>query len=119
MGTAIDDSNADIATLNRRNTQAEYTVRQVRVVLHVIVGPLNMQGEIIICCYLLHRLLRHQFPLVEALQLQIVDTIGKEFASCLMQMATIHFCNLFAYDFSCIMGNYLNTFMKASATVSL
>ena len=105
MGTAIDDSNADIATLNRRNTQAEYTVRQVRVVLHVIVGPLTMQGEIIICCYLLHRLLSSQFPLVEYLRLQVVDTINKDFESFSLQMGTIHRCTVFACDVPCIIGN--------------
>ena len=36
-----------------------------------------------------------------------------------LQMATSHHCTAFAYDVSCIIGNYLNACMKASATVSL
>ena len=78
-----------------------------------------MQWEVGTCCYLLHRFLGPQCPLVEALWLQVVDTIDEDFALFCLQMGTNHRCTAFTYDVSCIMGNYLYACVKVSETVSL
>ena len=84
-----------------------------------IVGPLTTHREVGKFCYLLHRLLGPQCPLVEALRPQAVDAIDEEYAYFSLQMAKSHHCTLFAYDVSCIIGNYLNAYVKALATVLL
>ena len=74
-------------------------------VLRVIVGPLNMQREVGTFCYLLHRLLGPQGPLVDDVRLHVVDTINKDFALFSLHMGTSHRCTVFAYDVPCIIGN--------------
>ena len=51
--------------------------------------------------------------------MQVVDALNEEFSSFSLQMATIHRCIDFAYDISCITGNYLNAFVKVSAMALL
>ena len=119
VGTAISASDADMAAINRRNSQANQIVRTLRVVLQYIVGTLTMHWEVVTCCYLLHRLLGPQCLLVEALQLQVVNTLEKKFALFLLQISMSYRCTAFAYDVSCIIGNYLNACVKVLATVSL
>ena len=58
VGADIATFDAEMATLDERNTKADQIVRAARVVLWVIIGPLTMQREVGTCCYLLHRLLR-------------------------------------------------------------
>ena len=74
-------------------------------VLWVVVEPLTTQREVGTCCYLLHRLPRHQHILVEALCYQVIDAINEDFSLFSLQMATGHCCTAFAYDVSCIIGN--------------
>ena len=119
MGAAINVSDADMAATYGRNSQANHIVRAERVVLRVISGPLTTQREVVTFCYLLHCLLGTQGSLCKALKLQIINTIDEKFDFFLIQMATIHRCTAFAYDVSCIMGDYLNYFVKALAMVLL
>ena len=119
VGYAISASNANIAALDGRNTQAKQIVRATCVILRVIVRPLTMQWDVGTCCYILHRLLRPQCPLVESLCFQVIDKIDKYFSLFALKMGTIHRCTEFAYDVSCIIGTYLNACMKASENVSI
>ena len=77
VGAAIAASDADMAALDGRNDQADQISQTVRVILRVVVGPLTTQREVGICCYLLHRLLGPQCPLVESLRSQVIDAIDK------------------------------------------
>ena len=119
MGVAITASDGYMAALDGRNYQADQIVQATHVVLRVIAGPLIPQREVRTLCYLLHRLLGPQFPLVESLQPYIAGAIDEEFSSFSMQITMSHRCTAFAYDVSCIIGNYLNTRVKSSATVFL
>ena len=62
--SAIAASDADMAAPGVSNAQANQIVRASRVLLRVIVRPLTMQREVVTCCYLIHRLLGPQCPLV-------------------------------------------------------
>ena len=86
VGTAIYTSDADMAALDGRKYQADHIFRAAHMVLWVIVGTLTMQREVDMCCYLLHRLLGNQSPLVEALRSQVVNVIDKDFYLFAMQM---------------------------------
>ena len=91
----------------------------MHVVLWVIVRTLTTQQEVGTCCYLLHRLLGPQCPLVESLCPKVVDSIDEDFDLFSLQMRTSHRCMAFAYDVSCIIGNYLNACAKVLTTISL
>ena len=75
-----------MAALGGRNPQSDQIVRVACVFLRVIVGPLIMQGDVGTSCYLLHRLLGPQFPLVKALQLHVFNALDEDLASLLLQM---------------------------------
>ena len=119
VGGAIAASDADMADLDGRNTQADWIVRAENVVLRVLVGPLTTHQEVGTCCYLIQCLLGPQCPLLEALHSQDVDAIDKDFSLFSMQMVTSHRCTAFSYDVSCIIVTYLNACVKASATASV
>ena len=51
--------------------------------------------------------------------MQVVNALNEYFASLLLQMSMSHRFTAFAYDVSCIIGNYLNSFLKASSMVLL
>ena len=74
---AISESNAYMAALDGCNDQADHTVWSASVVLWVLVGPLKMQRELCMCCYLLHHLLGPQCLLVKALRSQVVEVVNK------------------------------------------
>ena len=119
MGDNIAASHAYMAALDSSNAQTNQIAWAAHVVLQIIIGPLTMQIKVGTCCYLPHRLLGPRITLVKDLQLQIADAIDEEFALFSMQMDTSHRCTAFDYEVSCIIGNYLNACVKASATVLL